>query len=167
MLCLNCSFFPSCFASMIPSVTQVYLQCWKWTWFVLHSKACLIQLHYGLLREIYKSPVPFSPLSDVLEKVKTQIKMILFLSFFKCPICSGCKWLAAHSMELLAGMWEWGYQGLNVELNPCGHLQFQRQWLWQIEELKYELHCIIMVIVLKRHLFKIKFDIISINYRSS
>lgn len=70
-------------------------------------------------------------------------------------------------MELLAGMWEWGYQGLNVELNPYSHLQFQRQWLWQMEGLKYELHFIIMEMVLKRHLFKRKFDIISINCRSS
>lgn len=70
-------------------------------------------------------------------------------------------------MELLAGMWEWGYQSLNVELNPCGHLQFQMQRLWQIEGLKYELHFNIMMMALERRLFKGKFDIISINYRSS
>lgn len=62
-----------------------------------------------------------------------------------CSFFGGCgsgvenisDWQLTHKMVLLSGLWECGYKGLNVELNHCSHLQFQRQWL-KTKGLKHE-----------------------------
>lgn len=137
--------------------------------FILHGLACLTLLYYPMVslgRYARAVSLHLHFQWYLRNRESTDQNELLPFLFFQCPFCRGYQWLAAHRTELLTGMWEYGYKDLNVELNHCSHLQFQRQWL-AYDRLKCELLFIMMMMVLKNHLFKMKFAIISINYRSS